>query len=355
MKKTLVILVIGFVTLIRCSVDDSSEVNQFVFEVPDYFQIEQPETSNTFERLDDEFFLPRADTVAALGRVLFYDKRLSKNNSISCESCHIQRKAFCDNEQFSMGLQNGLTPRNSMSLINSIYQRRFFWEGEREQFSAASSQAFGWPIPVLNPVSNHIEMGMDDTAELVEKLSEIELYQDLFGKLYGGVINENNISQALQVFLQSIISKNSRYDEALENPNTFTYKEKLGQELFNGKALCIDCHKGDSFISTWRNTANIGLDEEYVDQGAGDGHFKVPTLRNIALTGPYMHDGRFETLEEVVNHYTDGIQEHPQLDWSLDNQDINLDSEEKEALIAFLNTLTDYSLLTDDRFSNPFR
>ena len=345
-----IMLLLGFYS---CQVDSSGIASGFEFEVHDYFLVDEARNDFTAPNWDNSsFFEARADSIASLGRVLFYDKRLSKNNTISCESCHQQSRAFADGEQFSVGLQNGITTRSSMSLVNSVYQRRFFWES-KTAFSSFNT-GYGFMIPVLDPISNHIEMGMNDIDELVRKLEEIDIYQELFESIYDGKITDETIGQALQLFIQSIISTDTKYDRALEDSYSYTVQEQLGLDIFNGKALCGQCHKGHSFVSTWRNTANIGLDMEYVDQGLGDGHFKIPTLRNIALTGPYMHDGRFETLAEVIDHYVNRVTNHPELDWTLKSNDIDLSNNEQEALLAFLHTLTDYHLLQDQRYSSPF-
>jgi len=308
----------------------------------DYFEESIPFSKNQYQSLENH------DQMAALGRLLFYDVRLSKNNSIACASCHKQGEGFAENKRFSSGLENYQTKRNSMTLVNNVYQISHFWEGHSGKMSDH----------ILNPVSNHIEMGMRSVDDLAEKLSTIDAYNDLFVEVYGDFggadITESNINQALSAFVASIISHNSKFDKGEENNfMNFSASEHNGKELFFGKARCGSCHKGDHFAASWRRSTNIGLDLVYEDDGAADGHFKVPSLRNIELTSPYMHDGRFETLEEVVDHYTEGVQNHPQLDWIL-GSDISLEDHEKADLVEFLKTLTDYSIITDEKFSNPF-
>lgn len=284
------------------------------------------------------------DEIAALGRILFYDKRMSQNNSIACASCHQQDLAFSDGEQFSNGVRNYETTRSSMALVNNAYHISHFWEGHSGDIEDH----------VLNPISNHIEMGMKDVDELVEKLSEIKAYNDLFDQVYGEEISQELITTSLSTFVASIVSYNSKFDKGEKiNFANFTLAEQEGKELFFGKAKCSDCHGGDHYGPSWRKTANIGLDMEYEDNGAGNGRFKVPSLRNIGLTSPYMHDGRFQTLEEVVNHYVNGIEDHPSLDWILKDP-IVLTELEQSQLIEFLHTLTDYQVTSDRKFSNPF-
>jgi len=285
------------------------------------------------------------DQIAGLGRILFYDSRLSQNNSMACASCHHQERGFSDKTPFSTGLLNYETTRNSMTLVNNAYQVSHFWEGHRGRMENH----------ILSPISNHIEMGMKDINALVEKLKKIEAYDNLFKEVYNQEINEELIANSLTIFVASIVSYNSKFDKGKENDFVnFTNTEKRGKNLFFGKAKCSSCHKGDHFAARWRSHANIGLDEVYEDQGAEDGKFKVPSLRNIALTGPYMHDGRFATLDEVVDHYVNGIQDHPSLDWILEDP-ISLTDLEQSELIEFLHTLTDYELISDEKFSNPFR
>ena len=287
---------------------------------------------------------PNHDAEAALGRLLFYDTRLSYNNAISCASCHKQSKAFCDSKKLSDGLYNKQTKRNAMALANTTYHISSFWEG----FSGRLD------THILNPVSNHIEMGMRSEEDLKEKLKNTEGYEDLFDAVYYDGLTVGNISRSLASFVGSMISYNSKFDkgESIEFSN-FNVSELRGKELFFGKAKCSRCHTGDHFAGRWRRSTNIGLDMEYTDQGAGQGRFKIPGLRNIELTGPYMHDGRFETLEEVIEHYSSGIQPHPELDWEL-RHDLNLTQEDQDHLLAFLKTLTDYQLISDPKFSNPF-
>ncbi len=297
-------------------------------------------TSNLVQKINNE--------EATLGRVLFYDSHLSKNNSTSCGSCHEQHKAFADGKQFSEGLNGRTTSRNSMSIANAYFQNRYFWDMRADNLEEQ----------VMMPIENHIEMGIENLESLPEKLASLEYYPALFNMAFGTeTITEDRISKALAGFLKSMISLNSKYDQGIETDfANFSLKEKLGMELFIGKARCNSCH-GGKILSGW-SARNIGLDLNYEDEGVANGAFKVPSLKNIALTGPYMHDGRFNTLLEVVNHYNEGIKNHPNLSWHLKVNDeplrLGLTDLEKEALVAFLETLTDEDYLTDLRFSNPF-
>lgn len=295
---------------------------------------------------------PVTNAGATLGRVLFYDKKLSLNNRVSCGSCHKQNLAFSDNASRSEGFEGENTKRNSMGLANLRYNKFFFWDG----------QELSMEDQVLKPVENHIEMGMEDFDKLANKLSTIDYYGDLFEAAFGtSEVTEDRISLALAQFMRSMVSFDSKYDEGLANDfSNFNTLEKQGMELFQShKAKCNDCHRPDhNFSVSWRGTVNIGLDMEYADKGAGGGSFRVPSLRNVAKTAPYMHDGRFATLEEVLDHYSEGIQNHPNLDWVLQDNGgplrMNLTETEKQALIAFLGTLTDESYLNDPKFASPF-
>lgn len=306
---------------------------------------------------------------ATLGRVLFYDKKLSLNNTVSCASCHHQDKAFADGKQFSTGFEGRVTTRNSMAIINPVLQNNLFWDSRSKTIHDLS----------LQPVQNHIEMGMENLDRLVEKLNNTEYYKPLFTKAFGSEeINPENISKAISQFVASITSSRSRFDVGQKNNfSNFSELEKLGRDLFHGEiAKCSSCHgggnlsaldgpndpygSGGSISQDLRGATNIGLDLVYKDNGLGNGKFKIPSLRNIEITGPYMHDGRFNTLEEVVDHYTNGIKPHKDLDIKFTDgkghvKPLNLTSLEKKAIVAFLKTLTDTEMTKDPKWSNPFK
>jgi cytochrome c peroxidase len=296
---------------------------------------------------------PLTNDGATLGRVLFYDGHLSKNNLISCGSCHLQSKGFADPAQFSTGFKLGKTTRNSMALSNLALQRAYFWD---ERATKLEEQ-------VMMPVQNHVEMGIERLEVLPEKLRHVPYYTNLFQAAFGdSEITEQRIRFALAQFLRSMISSNSRYDESRRNQlANFSELEKQGMDLFmswDSRAGCANCHSGILFDG-W-NRENIGLDANPTDMGDGESRFKVPSLRNIAVTAPYMHDGRFNTLEEVIDHYDHGVQMNPSLSWALLDSTgvgarrLGLTPIEKKALVAFLKTLTDETYLKDPKFSDPF-
>lgn len=297
------------------------------------------------------------DAGATLGRVLFYDTRLSFNETVSCGSCHQQDRGFSDSAVLSTGFEGGHTGRNSMGLAFARYydNGRFFWD-ER----AASLEA-----QVLMPIQDDVEMGMT-LEEVVTRLEGTDFYPDLFDDAFGTPeITSERVSRALAQFVRSIVSPNSRYDAGRQQQGGppgrpvpgLTAQENQGLQLFFGPGRCAQCHRGDLFVGD--QARNNGLDATITDEGAGGGRFKTGSLRNVALTAPYMHDGRFESLEDVIDHYSTGIQNSPNLDNRLrgpNGQPIrpNFTPQERAALVAFLETLTDETLATDPRWSDPF-
>jgi cytochrome c peroxidase len=324
---------------------------------------------------------PTTNHGATLGRVLFYDKNLSINNTISCASCHKQENGFADVTATSEGFKGGRTTRNSLALANLADDNSFFGDMRTTSLEDLA----------LQPVANHIEMGMDNTENLLKKLNRTTYYPALFEKAFGlGGITQDRASKAIAQFLRSIISKNSKLDNFNRgNWNALNDKEAAGWDLFFNKLHCSGCHNGNDLNRG--GAGNIGLDQNYKDNGLGaftsdarfNGVFKVPTLRNIARSAPYMHDGRFKTLEEVVEHYNSGVQNHSNLStflqgflwqgnggtgnttqncWSCgvgtggtDFKALNLTQEDKENLVAFLNALTDETMLHDEKLANPFK
>jgi len=305
------------------------------------------------------------DLGATLGRVLFYDRRLSTNQTISCSSCHQREHGFADSRRFSVGFNGGLTGRNSMGLSNARwYQRRhFFWD---ERANTLEDQ-------VLMPIQNSVEMGMTLEA-LTNRLASEPYYTNLFAVTFGTpAVTSDRISRSLAQFVRSIISTGSKYDTGTSNAfRNFTAEENLGRQIFLGQvgnATCAACHGTDNFVPG-PAINNNGLEFPFVDRGLGgitglatdNGKFKVPSLRNIELTAPYMHDGRFATLEEVVEFYNSGVVDNPNLSPPLRNppgqppgaRRLNLTVAQKAALVAFLKTLTDTSVTTDEKFSDPF-
>ena len=316
---------------------------------------------------------PVTNQGATLGRVLFYDKNLSANKTIACASCHNQANGFSDDAILSEGFEGGLTRRHSMGLINARWyaRGRFFWD---ERAATLEEQ-------VLEPFQDPVEMGM--TLETLEAaVAEQEFYPQLFENAFGSRdITSDAIAKALAQFIRSIVSTNSKYDTGrAQVPNhindfpNYTPSENNGKRLFflpteqNGGG-CIGCHFTEAFVNADNGTTNNGLDATSTDDlGVFEaipnnrflGAFKVPSLKNIEVTAPYMHDGRFATLEEVVEHYNSGVQNHQNLAGALRDpvtglpKRLNFTDQEKADLVAFLRTLTDEDIMVDERFSDPF-
>lgn len=324
---------------------------------------------------------PTTDAGATLGRVLFYDVELSKNRTISCASCHQQQFSFTDTARFSKGFNGELTGRNSMGLIHARFQKdsSFFWDNRASSLEAQT----------LMPIQSTVEMGLTlDT--LVARISKKTYYPALFNAAFGSSnIDANKISRALAQFIRSMNTFGSRFRQGVNsstgNPSivpfsNFTAEENLGKDLFmdESRGNCQACHTRNVMVP--QGSKNIGLDLVYKDNGVGaafnnpskNGQFSVPSLINVALTAPYMHDGRYKTLEEVVNFYSDSIKPHPNLDGFLREiipgtidpnnnpcntcppRKLNFTPKEKAALVAFLKTMTDTTITTDPRWSDPF-
>jgi cytochrome c peroxidase len=296
-----------------------------------------------------------SDAGATLGRVLFYDTRLSANDRTACASCHVQQFGFADTAQLSTGFQGGKTSRHASGLANArFYGRgRFFWD---ERAATLEDQA-------LQPIQNPVEMGLS-LPDLVEKLEVTAYYPALFQAAFGTPdITSDRVARALAQFVRSIVSSGSRFDStfapgsAAPDLSRLSQQEAQGLQLFNGPAGCARCHATNAHISD--NIHNTGLDATITDVGAGNGQFKSPSLRNVAVRGRYMHDGRFTSLEQVVDFYNTGVQANPALDPRLRAPGggplrLNLTLAQRDAIVAYLRTLTDRPLLADVRFSNPF-
>lgn len=295
---------------------------------------------------------PITNSGATLGRVLFYDRRLAANDRIACASCHLQAFGFGDTARFSRGVSGTLLPRHTMSLANArFYRYGFGWD---EQGSTLETQ-------VLRPMYDSREMGLP-LSLLERKLSATSFYPGLFAGAFGTPhITRDRIGRALAQFVRSLISAQSRFDAVFAtggapDSSQVTAQEWRGYRLFNGLG-CVNCHRTIAQVADTAN--NIGLDSISADPGASSGHLKPSSLRNVGVRPPYMHDGRFTTLRQVVQFYSQGIQANPELDWRLRNADgtprrMNLAPAEVDALVAFLNTLTDSTFLAAERFSNPF-
>jgi cytochrome c peroxidase len=305
------------------------------------------------------------DAGATLGRVLFYDTELSSNREVSCATCHQQAHGFADPVAHSRGVSEVVTPRNSMGLANFRYQRRLFWD----------QRVNGLLNQVLLPIQHPDEMGLD-LDSMVVRMAASSYYPALFERAFGdSVPSASRVAEALSQFLMCFHSSASRYDAGLvDGFARFSESELLGKSVFfNGETRCNQCHMNRTFLS---NQAFInGLETDYAatgDAGIGDltgqadddGRFKTVSLRNIGLTAPYMHDGRFATLRDVVDFYSENIQPHPYLDERLsetgagplgqDPYRLDLTEAERVGLVDFLHTLSDTVMVDAWWLSDPF-
>ncbi|WP_225872522.1 cytochrome-c peroxidase [Pedobacter polaris] len=284
-----------------------------------------------------------------LGKKLFYDTRLSADKSVSCGSCHQQFAAFAQlDHAVSHGVDNCLGKRNAPVLFNLAWQKEFFWDGGAKNLE----------IVPINAVTDACEMRTDLT-KVVSFLNNTSPYPQLFKDAFGNsTVNSQNFLKALTQFTAAMISANSKYDKVIRKETSFTIEEQNGYHLFNEK--CASCHAGSLFTDL--SYKSNGLDLTSIDEGrktitglASDlGKFRVPTLRNIELSSPYMHDGRFNSLEKVLEHYNTGVKHATNLDATLFQNGklgISLSSAQKQQLISFLKTLTDNEFIKNKNFS----
>lgn len=379
MKPSYLLLVVLFTTLVSCKEEPSLLSEQDILRVHLNIPIEVANYANPslLPFFRNQFITvqnntpssnPTTDLGATLGRVLFYDKQLSKNNTISCASCHQQKNGFTDTARLSVGFEGELTGRHSMALANAVYYSngRFFWD---ERAATLEEQ-------VLQPIMDEIEMGMT-MPEVRQKLQESSFYPILFKNAFGSdEITDERIAKALSQFVRSMVSFNSKYDigralvnDRLDDFPNLNEKENAGKNIFmtHTEINCFGCHNTDVFIAD--NARNNGLSEMNLDNGTyintlnelDKGKFKTPSLKNVALRGSYMHDGSLTSLRQVIEHYNGKIQSNPNLDPHLVNvstglpKKMNLSKEEIDELEAFLHTLTDDVFLDDSKYSSPFK
>ncbi|MDF1695872.1 MAG: cytochrome c peroxidase [Saprospiraceae bacterium] len=382
MKKYLIFafgLILGVFFLSNINYDSpSSFVMTVVSEIPelpenpyDYSNIPLPDHLFVTDDdigygrggLDTLSFAGITDHGATLGRVLFYDKKLSAVENISCGSCHHQELSFTENKAFSEGVNN-LTHRNSMHLNDLAWTNdaQFVWSMKETDLHSM----------IILPLTDENEIGAD-IHDVKVKLEATEYYPQLFENAYGdSEITEERIVDALVQFIESMTTFESKFDQGVKtNFEGFTETEALGVELFSEN--CARCHvqgkhllfdiiflPGNEMLQIEPFLFNNGLEQNEDDLGAGEWDanfeylFKIPTLRNIELTGPYMHDGRFVTLEEVIDHYSEGIVQNNYTNELLPGTGFGFTDVEKSALVDFLKTLTDETFITNPKWSDPF-
>lgn len=290
-----------------------------------------------------------------LGRSLFYDGILSRNGTIACGTCHQQTAAFTHHgHDLSHGIDDKIGARNTPSLQNLAWSKEFFWDGGVPHLDL---------LPIA-PIENPVEMD-EKLPNVLQKLrdSKNPNYPELFKKAFGSTeISTERFTKALSQFMLAMVSSNSRYDLYLRGTaNALTANEKEGLTIFRQK--CGSCHSGELFTDQSYRNNGLSIDKNpdqgrfTITQNPDDRYkFKVPSLRNVGYTAPYMHDGRFATLEQVLEHYSQNVKQTPNLDGLLKNDvklGIALTADEKQKIVAFLKTLSDEPFVQDTRFSDP--
>lgn len=338
-RKHFIIMIILVVGIYACS-KDIIDVPFIGFKNPDNFP--QPTYHFVTNQLTKDGF--------ELGRKLFYDPILSANNTISCGSCHIQTAGFTQHgHSVSHGIFDRLGTRNSPPVMNLAWNKSFMWDGG----------IFDLDLQPIAVITNHVEMN-NTVANVLNKLQTSSVYPALFKKAFGSdAITSNNFLKALSQFMVMCVSSNAKYDSVMRNQSTFTPNEQAGYLLYKQK--CNSCHTEPLF--TDYSFRNNGLSISMVNdmgrynitlQDSDKYKFKVPSLRNLYYTPPYMHDGRFFTLDAVLDHYTTQVQNTPNLDSLLQKSSplgIAITADEKIKLLVFLKTLNDNTFVTDRRFS----
>ena len=368
-NKRYIFITASLVLVMSCNTDDviepgtsdlcSSSIpigDDYDLETPFYFSQEVIPADN-----------PMKTASVTLGRFLFWDKKLSADNTISCGSCHSPEAAFSDNNPTSVGIDGLTGERNSMALVNLAYQNTFMWDGSADNLE---DQAI---LPVINPIEMH-----ETWANAVDKIDEDPLYDDLFIAAYGSnCVDSIRMTKSIAQFVRSMVSQNSRYDKWKKGEIPFlTDLEFEGLELWQLEggdpdsvpggqfgADCFHCHSIAGAQFRIEGFSNNGLDSIFSDLGHGavsgfavdNGKFKIPTLRNVEYSFPYMHDGRFETLEDVIEHYNSGGVASETIDPFMKFQfgGLDLSDQKKAALKAFLLTLSDPEFINNPQFTDP--
>lgn len=343
MKTKYYLLFLIFPLLISCSNDDDYQNVPIDFKVPSNFPALAYDFTNN----------PPTEKGFELGKKLFYDGRLASDGIVSCGFCHIQENAFTHHgHTVSHGVNNAAGTRNSPPIQNMAFQTAYMWDGATTHLDLQPIIPFTSPIEMNGNFSNAIAMMKNDAQ-----------YKKLFKQAFdGGEINSENMLKALGQFMALLVSSNSKFDKYRRNESggTMTADELDGYAIFNQK--CASCHATDLFTDNSFRNNGLAINLQVNDIGrfrvtqleSDKYKFKVPSLRNIEKTAPYMHDGRFYTLEAVLDHYSSGVVNTQNLDESLNNNGtlgIPLTQTEKTKIIAFLKTLTDNEFLTNPKFA----
>ena len=338
------LIIVTFFNIISCSdevIEPLEKDEAYNLQFPAYF----PEM--TFDKTGN----PVTKNAVELGRKLFYEGRLSRNNTISCGFCHIQENAFTHHgHNVSHGVDDRIGIRNAPPIQNMAFLKRYMWDGVIHNLNEQ---------PII-PITDANEMD-SSMPEVIAKLNADSKYRNLFKAAYGDeYITGERVLKALSQFMVTMISANSKYDQYKKGKATFTTTEMKGMALFQQK--CSSCHSGELFTDeSFRNTG-MYYNSQFKDAGryrvtldqVDWMKFRVPSLRNVEYTAPYMHDGRFYTLDAVLNFYSDNVEDNPNLDPLLKQNGqigLTMNSAEKQSIIAFLKTLSDKDFVTNPKFS----
>lgn len=354
-RKPLLLTIIALLALVHaCAVKQPVQRNSQARPTP-YTLNYPPWASDSVHRPNVPYDNPLTTEGIALGRRLFYEKALSHDGSLSCGSCHIQQHAFSDPSRYSIGMDGQRGTRNAMALVNLAWNHFFFWD----------ARSLTIELQAFEPVRDHREL-FNAWPEIIQRLKERPGYDEMFHRAFGTMeFDSLHVVYALAQFERTLISFDSPFDRSHYacDSTALTPSQQRGKDLFFGRAHCADCHGLPVFQD--HTVINIGLDSVVTDPGMGGytgkswhmGRFKTPTLRNIAVSAPYMHDGRFATLKEVVDFYADDVHLNtPNFDdhmfaWKLGV--VKLDQRDRKDLVEFLEALTDTSFLTNPAFGPP--
>lgn len=340
LRSAHIALLMGTLLLaVGCSKDPINNDVGSAFEFPSHFPL--PEYNNPKNSINEERI--------KLGQMLFFDPILSYDSTISCASCHFQEYAFSDRERaLSTGVDGKIGTRNSPALFNLAWNTSFMWDGGNNHIE----------VMPLAPIESEVEMN-ETINNIIDRLNARSDYRSLFKEAYDvDEVSDQKFLYALAQFMSSMVSANSKYDQMIKGEAQFNATEQSGYQLYQNH--CASCHTEP--LMTNYSFANNGLDTVFNDPGRmritlrveDDAKFKVPPLRNLSYSAPYMHDGRFSSLEEVIAHYTENIHLNSTgLAEELQNG-ISLSETEKEDLLAFLRTLDDDEFISNTRFKNPF-
>lgn len=362
MKNTIFLILTIFIAIVACEKDDDPMTTDPVVhdETPYELYI------GSFPDPDIPADNALTQQKVQLGRMLFYETKLSALDNQSCATCHRQSGAFSDTAQFSMGTFGDLGGRQTMEVVNLAWNTNgFFWDGRSPTLRHQS----------LQPIQNPVEMA-ESLDNVILKLEAEQIYKDQFTRAFGDdEITSERMGLAMEQFMITIVSNDSKYDRVLAGTDSFTESEQRGSDLFFAEynpffpdisgADCAHCHSGINFENDQYMNNGLDTDAEFTDLGRFDfteldedkAKFKVPTLRNIELSPPYMHGGRFQTLEEVIDHYNEGIQLSSTVDPAIANTEetgLLLTEMDKADLVNFLKTLTDDTFINNTEYTDPF-